>query len=195
MFFIVFYVLFIATSWHAPDSASIFTSFLHAQNLPLGTQLGAIMALSFASRRPKKTPGPPMKPLRPLRMRLCASIDCQNAPGLLQGPFLVDFWSFFGSFFNDSWLSFALALCLYGRLRFLNASQFLLVDFGWFGIHLCFMLHWFLIDIAWFPDSCARRCWNPFYAWPYFPILVCARYYQFSSHWTKRRNLWSSNWV
>ena len=40
-------------SQEAPDNASIFASFLKPQNLPLGVQLGTILALSFASRRPK----------------------------------------------------------------------------------------------------------------------------------------------
>ena len=45
----------------APDNASIFDSVLDPKNLPLGTQLGAILALSFASRRPKRPPRPPQE--------------------------------------------------------------------------------------------------------------------------------------
>ena len=47
----------------APNNASIFASFLDPKNLPVGTQLGTILALSFASRRPKKPPGPPPRGL------------------------------------------------------------------------------------------------------------------------------------
>ena len=45
----------------APDNASIFASFLDPQNFPLGTKLGTILALSFASRRSKKPPGRPQE--------------------------------------------------------------------------------------------------------------------------------------
>ena len=47
----------------APDNASIFASLLDPKHLPLGIQLGTILALSFASRRPKRPPRPPPRGL------------------------------------------------------------------------------------------------------------------------------------
>ena len=91
-------------SQEVPDNASIFASFLNPQNLPLGIQLGTILALSFASRRPKR---PSRTPLTRLLFYLRAFLFLLTR--LLfylrtYDRFLTDFWSIFGRLFIDFWL-------------------------------------------------------------------------------------------
>ena len=54
----------------APNNASILASFLDPKNHPLETQLGNILALSFASRRPKRPSRTPLTRLPFLLTRL-----------------------------------------------------------------------------------------------------------------------------
>ena len=78
----------------APNNAFIFASFLDPKNIPLGSQLGAILALSFASRRPKR---PPRFPPRGLPDRSWSQLGFQSrhktAQEVSQPPSLGTFWA------------------------------------------------------------------------------------------------------
>ena len=84
----------------APDNASIFGPFLDPQKLPLGNQLGTILAINFAQEAsqtlPRGFPDPTWCHLGSLirfkTAQEASGTSPRGLPGPSGGPFLVDFW-------------------------------------------------------------------------------------------------------
>ena len=92
----------------APNNASIFDSVLDPKNLPLGTQLGTILALSLVFRRPKRPPRPSQEASkiqlgailalkfasrRPKKLPAPLQKAFQSPQEIIFGGFLIDFRS------------------------------------------------------------------------------------------------------
>ena len=91
-----------------PSSWDTFASFLDPQNLHLGSQLGAILALSLVSRRPKRPPRPSQEASkiqlgailalkfasrRPKKLPAPLQKASQSPQEIIFGGFLIDYRS------------------------------------------------------------------------------------------------------
>ena len=108
-----------------------FASFLDPQNLHLGTQLGAILALSLVSRRPKRPPRPSQEASkiqlgailalkfasrRPKRLPAPLQKASQSPQEIIFGGFLIDVRSIFDQQTTSSCYIVTLLYCYFVTL-------------------------------------------------------------------------------